>query len=159
MVNDPSMSVNCTLYRVNRLTPLYSVMPLTCRLLGERLQSELDAFWGPIQDATLQYGTEARRFADWLLRRIESGALPGGPVEDAIQFELAAYEVRTAPREALDAEAGDPRQRLLRFRHRVESVLAGDNAAELMEGTLSDEQWVLLDATGDALEVRRVTVS
>ena len=34
IVMDDGMAANCTLYRVNRLVPVYGVMPLTCRLLG-----------------------------------------------------------------------------------------------------------------------------
>ena len=45
MVQHEAMSVNCSLYRVNRLIPVYSVLPHSCRLLGDRLMVELDAFW------------------------------------------------------------------------------------------------------------------
>ena len=55
MVHHEAMSVNCSLYRVNRLIPVYSVLPHSCRLLGDRLMDELDAFWAASRHATLQY--------------------------------------------------------------------------------------------------------
>jgi hypothetical protein len=158
MVRDPAMSVNCTLYRVNRLTPIYSVLPLTCSYLGDRLSSELDLFWASFDDATLQYGKEARRFGNWLLSRIAAGRMAGGPIEDAIRFELAAFEVRTAPR--VSTPPGDsphPRTRLVRFEYEPQHVLnpvIGEEMVPAPEG-----RWVLLDATGESLEVHCLDVS
>ena len=81
MVHDRAMSINCTLYRVNRLTPVYSVLPLTCAFLGDRLLYELKSFWESFDDASLQYRREAWRFGHWLQKRIASGLLEGGPIE------------------------------------------------------------------------------
>lgn len=152
MVRDHAMSVNCTLYRVNRLTPIYSVLPLTCSYLGDRLSPELDAFWASFDDATLQYGKEARRFGNWLLSRIAAGQIAGGPIEDAIRFELAAFEVRTATRASTPAgESPHPRTRLVRFEyepHRVLNPVIEDEMVPVPDG-----RWVLLDATGETLEV------
>jgi hypothetical protein len=152
MVRDSAMSVNCTLYRVNRLTPIYSVLPLTCSYLGDRLGSELDLFWASFDDATLQYGKEARRFGDWVLSRIAAGQIAGGPIEDAIRFELAVFEVRTAPRVAtLPGESPHPRTQVVRFEYEPRQVLdpaLGDKVVPVANG-----RWVLLDATGEALEV------
>jgi hypothetical protein len=142
MVRDRAMSVNCTLYRVNRLTPIYSVLPLTCFYLGDRLGSELDVFWASFDDATLQYGKEAWRFGNWLFARIAAGAIPRGPVEDAIRFELAAFEVRTAP---------PPRTRLLHFAYEPRAVLNPASGDDLVPAPC--DRWVLLDATGASLEV------
>jgi hypothetical protein len=154
MVRDEAMSINCTLYRVNRLTPLYSVLPLTCLLLGDRLGLELEEFWKSFDDATLQYRREAWRFGEWLLKRIGAGLLNGGPIEDAIRFELAAFEVRTAPRESGQTDAySHPRKRLERFAYDPEQLLK--HATGPLE-PLSREEWILLDATGDELVVHRL---
>ena len=78
MVHHEAMSVNCSLYRVNRLIPVYSVLPHSCRLLGDRLMDELDAFWAASRHATLQYRWESWRFGLWLEERIAARRLPGG---------------------------------------------------------------------------------
>jgi hypothetical protein len=154
MVREKAMSINCTLYRVNRLTPVYSVLPLTSSFLGDSLLFELEAFWASFDDATLQYRREAWRFGEWLLNRIALGVLPGGPIEDAIRFELAAFEVRTAPRESGQADCyPHPRKRLVRFAYDPHQVL---NHASGPLAPLSREEWVLLDATGDELAVHRL---
>lgn len=139
MVLDEAMSVNCTLYRVNRLTPVYSVLPLTCMMLGDSVTQELDAFWEASRDATLQYRWEAWRFGTWLLDRIASGAIPDGPLASVIQFELACFDVRTAPR-------GESRKRILRLRH---DIFAPDRLSP-------SGCELLLDATGPELNVHKV---
>jgi hypothetical protein len=158
MVRDQAMSVNCTLYRVNRLTPIYSVLPLTCTYLGDRLSSELDLFWASFDDATLQYGKEARRFGDWVFCRIAAGRIARGPIEDAIRFELAAFEVRTAPR--VSPPPGDsphPRTRLVRFEYEPRHVLNAVIGEEMVPAP--GGRWVLLDATGVSLEVHCLDTS
>ena len=98
MVHHEAMSVNCSLYRVNRLIPVYSVLPHSCRLLGDRLMDELDAFWAASRHATLQYRWESWRFGLWLEERIAARRLPAGPVEDAIRLEMAMFDVQAAQR-------------------------------------------------------------
>jgi hypothetical protein len=156
MARDEAMSANCTLYRVNRLTPVYSVLPLTCRLLADDLAPELEGFWRASRDATLQYGWESWRFGLWLQQRIEAGAIAGGPLADAIAFELAAYEVRTAPRSPGAAGADPARRRWLQVRHDPDALLdPGARIADIR--ALPAPCWLLLDASGDELEVRRVS--
>jgi hypothetical protein len=45
VVRQPGMSVSCTLYRVNRLTPLATLHPVSCRLLGSRFVVVAERFW------------------------------------------------------------------------------------------------------------------
>lgn len=145
IVTDDGMAANCTLYRVNRLVPVYGVMPLTCRLLGAALLPELEAFWGACDRATLQYRLEAWRFGEWLLDRLTTGALPRGPLEDVIRFELAAYEVRTAPH-------GSDRRQIVPFRYDPAVLLDPDGDLSGLEA-LARPIGLLLDGTGDSLEV------
>jgi hypothetical protein len=157
MVCDPGMSINCTLFRVNRLTPVYSVLPLTCAILGHRLLPELEAFWDSCEEATLQYRREAWRFGRWLQERITSGILQGGPIEDAIQFELAAFDVRIAPRHTEDDQGANehPRRRFLRFTYDPCLVLDPTTDWTSLE-PLPHQELILLDATGGYLEVYRL---
>src|SRR5882672_11333937 len=55
LVRQKGMSVNCSLYRMNRITPLYTLMPLTCSLLGPRLIGEAEEFWRAYDKSDLQF--------------------------------------------------------------------------------------------------------
>ena len=156
MVRDEAMSTNCTLYRVNRLTAIYSVLPLTCKLLGQHLNAELEGFWEASRDATLQYGWEAWRFGTWIQTRIASGNLPGGAVEDAVRFELAAYEVQSAPRDVEDnAKHSHPRKRLIQLHYDPQQLLDPNIDSDTLV-PLPAAAWLLLDATGDSLQLSKV---
>src|SRR6266545_1183805 len=75
VVQQPGMEVNCALYRVNRLSPIYSLMPYTCFLLGDRLMGEAIEFWKDFGETRLQLNEEAQKFGDFLRKRIEHGLL------------------------------------------------------------------------------------
>src|ERR1051326_2171080 len=40
VVQQPGMFVNCSLYRANRLSPIYNLVPRTCFLLGDALVAD-----------------------------------------------------------------------------------------------------------------------
>jgi hypothetical protein len=163
------MSVNCTLYRVNRVTPLYTLLPRTCSLLGERLAEELEAFWRQ-SETDLQYGPELERFARFLRGRVASGELVSPLLAEMLEFELAWNSLRYVPRRAIladiesaaarGAEAGvrvNPLVRVVRFAHDPVAVLrlvadgaGGEQAGELEPG----EHYLLLDATTPQIELR-----
>ena len=151
MVHHEAMSVNCSLYRVNRLIPVYSVLPHSCRLLGDRLMDELDAFWAASRHATLQYRWESWRFGLWLEERIAARRLPGGPVEDAIRLEMAMFDVQAAQR----GDHGGSRRRIVLLRYDPDELLDPTIAAEDLQ-PLASGVTVVIDATGEELAVRRV---
>lgn len=151
MVQHESMSVNCSLYRVNRLIPVYSVLPHSCRLLGDRLMVELDAFWAASRHATLQYRWESWRFGLWLEERIARHQLPGGPVEDAIRLEMAMFDVQAAAR---DGKCGS-RRRVVLLRYDPEELLDPTIPADELQ-PLASGVTVLIDATGKQLSVHRI---
>ena len=151
LVHHEAMSVNCSLYRVNRLIPVYSVLPHSCRLLGDRLMDELDAFWAASRHATLQYRWESWRFGLWLEERIAARRLPGGPVEDAIRLEMAMFDVQAAAR----GGNGGSRRRVVLLRYDPDELLDPTIAAEDLQ-PLASGVTVLIDATGKQLSVRRV---
>ena len=146
IVRDEGMTANCTLYRVNRLVPVYAVLPLTCRLLGAALLPQLERFWAACEGATLQYRLEAWRFGDWLLERLRDGSLARGPLEDVIRFERAAYEVQTAP------HGSDRRRQIVSFRYDPAVLLDPDADLSALE-PLPHGIELLLDGTSGALEV------
>jgi hypothetical protein len=136
------------------LTLVYSVLPLTCGLLRKRLIPLLETFSGLSRDPTGQYGREAVRFGGWLQEQIAAGVQPGGPVEDALAFELAAFEVRTAgPAEG--GEGTGVRTTWVHFRYEPEEVLNPSRGVRVLQ-PLSREAWLLLDCTAGELKVYRV---
>jgi hypothetical protein len=151
MVHHEAMSVNCSLYRVNRLIPVYSVLPHSCRLLGGRLMDELDAFWAASRHATLQYRWESWRFGLWLEERIATRRLPAGPVEDAIRLEMAMFDVQAAQRSG----TGGSRRRVVLLRYDPDELLDPAIPAEDLQ-PLASGVTVLIDATGKQLAVRRI---
>lgn len=98
------MSVNCTLYRVNRITPVYTLLPLTCFLLGDDLIGEMEAFWAAFPHTDLQYRAETARFAQFLRGRIQPRQLHNAFLREVLDFELAANELRFAPRRQIVRE-------------------------------------------------------
>jgi hypothetical protein len=120
ILNDPAMSVNCMLYRVNRMTPLLSVLPLTCGHLARAIPEEFDEFWGAHPDAMPQFGAEARRLISWLEQRVTRRAIPAGPFLDAARFELAAFELLVS---------GIDGTRTVEFRHDPLDVLTSTTIA------------------------------
>ena len=74
-VRQPGMSVSCSIYRSNRMTPLYTMLHFTCVLLGERLKPVVDDFWATADAPDLQFKPEIERFAQYLGRRLAEGSL------------------------------------------------------------------------------------
>ncbi len=149
MAGDEAMSINCSLYRVNRLIPVYSVLPHSCRLLAGRLMEELEAFWAASRHATLQYRWESWQFGLWIQERIAAGRLPDGPVADAVRLELALFDAQAAGR-----DDGDGRLRIVRRRYAPARLLDPAIPPEALE-PLPREIAVMVDATGSELAVRR----
>jgi hypothetical protein len=139
----------CVALRDGR-TEVLSVLPHSCRLLGDRLMGALDTFWSASRHATLQYSWESWRFGLWLEERIAARQLPGGPVEDAIRLELAIFDVQAAAR-----GNGRNRWRIVLLRYDPDELFDPAIAAEDLQPIASGVT-VLVDATSDQLAIRRI---
>jgi hypothetical protein len=173
----PGMSTCCTLYRINRLTPIYTLLPYTCFLLAHDLQKELDVFWEVYRDTDLQFEQESRRFAEFLLRRIDAGHLSDPFLEEVIRFEMTLNALRFRPRPAFLDVPTDPdsthqpvltrqkltlnaRVRLVPFRHEPLTLLHAlaekrsprHDLRDLTEGDF----YLLLDARGEGVEAQPI---
>jgi len=124
------MSVSCSMYRSNRVTPIYTLLNFTCFLLGDKLKEELEGYWASSELIDLQYKEEIERFGQYLKRRIHDGAIKSQFVEEVLDFELAMNELQFVPRKRLleqirntQSERGSdlfqlsPLVRIVRFRH------------------------------------------
>lgn len=152
MARDEATSINCSLYRVNRLIPVYSVLPHSCRLLGDRLMEELEAFWAASRHATLQYRWESWQFGLWIQERIAAGRLSDGPVADAVRLELALFDAQAAG-SASCGETGAGDKRTVRLRYDPDRLLDPAIPADTLE-FLAQEIAVVVDATGGQLAIR-----
>jgi hypothetical protein len=94
MVRDPLMATNCALYRANRITPIFMFFPMTCRLLGEKLRSVIDAFWCTNSIVDLQYASETARFAGFLRSRLQMGLIRSSYLDEILAYEASAIELR-----------------------------------------------------------------
>jgi hypothetical protein len=149
------MSTSCTLHRVNRITPIFEYLPLTCALLGDDLIREAELFWDEGAASDLQFGPESERFAEFLKRRVRTGAVADPYLEDVVEFELTANRFRARLREE---DPGDGRLvATTTFRHEPTELLAA-----LIDGRRPDREpargefVVTLDASGGELAIARV---
>lgn len=171
VVQQPGMFVNCSLYRANRLSPLYNLLPRTCFLLGDALLDEATEFWKDFDESRLQYDEEVERFGDFLLRRIQTGFLQNPMLAEVLEYELALNEFRYTPRlevlsrlEVSKTVAREskgvrlhPLIRILLFRHEPRPLLElldelRSPPYELAEG----EFCLLLDGRGEEVETKLI---
>jgi len=95
--------------RLDRSSPINTLLPFTCLALGGRLDGELDSFWKSVGFADLSFDAVIERFAHFLKRRVENGTLRTYFLPELLDFELAAHELRfTARTPYLDG--GVPRE-------------------------------------------------
>jgi hypothetical protein len=158
------MATNCTLYRSNRVTPIYTLLHYTCVVLGERLKETLDAYWGATDLRDLQFKNEIDRFAGFLRERIARGVVTDPLVEDVLDFELAVNELRFAPRRAILSriEAGGDTvpppdvhrlTRVVRFRHEPSALLNALAEGRVPSGVPEVETFLLLSVVDGELSV------
>lgn len=149
VVRQPGMSTSCTLYRVNRMTPLSGYLPLTCRLLGDELVHEAELFWAESPPDDLHFRREPERFARFLEQRVASGAIADPYLLEVLRFELAVNRLHVATR----AE-DDPLTAVVHFDHEPIVLLGclADRRRPDPEPTRG-EFFVLLDATGGEIRL------
>ncbi|MGD0151926.1 MAG: hypothetical protein ABSB77_25390 [Xanthobacteraceae bacterium] len=130
------MSTNCSLYRANRVTPLYMLLTYTCRSLGDQFRSLLDEFWDAKIYRDGQFSSEVERFAAFLRKRIADGIVSSPFTAELLEFELKLNALRSAPRKQLLREVKTlpapgpdtpcrihPLARLVRFHHDPDALL------------------------------------
>lgn len=171
VVQQPGMFVNCSLYRANRLSPIYNLVPHTCFLLGDALLDEATEFWKGFKETRLQFHEEVKQFGDFLRRRIELGFLQNSILAEVLEYELALNEFRYTPRldvlsrlELSKTVARESKRirlhpliRVLLFRHEPGRLLGllderRPPPYDLAEG----EFWLLLDGKGEEVETKLV---
>jgi hypothetical protein len=111
------MSANCTVYRATRVTPLYTLLPMTFAALGTAMTAELDDYWAATSRMDVHFDIEIGRFGTHLKQRLEQGRveIPHDPlaVIDLLTIELARETLRlasanTAGKESLVTTSYEP---------------------------------------------------
>lgn len=163
MVWQRGMSTTCSVYRSNRITPLYTMLPHTFTLLGDALEPLLDAYWTDVELRDIEFHQETERFAHFLRQRLASGALDDPFVAEVLAFELAVNELRYAPRRAILAKLRDadtivlhPLVRVVRFAHDPDEVLGALARGEVPHGIAESESYLVLSAIDEELAVQDV---
>jgi hypothetical protein len=142
MVAHRGMAANWTLYRANRLTPLFRLLPLTFAALGEGRRQLLDQFWAG-SDASLQNADEAARFCRFILDQATAGDIEDPVILAVTRLEMMGCELRFLPRRRIlnDLRAAQPKMapgtrlvphplvRVVTFPHEPDLLLAA-----LMQG-------------------------
>ena len=164
------MSTNCSLYRANRITPLYTHLTLTCTLLAERLMSEVELFWQDCDESDLQFEPEITRFVAFLRARARAGDLDSPFLGAVIDFEFAVNELLYLPRRRLAEQVAQapidrelavvephPLVRVVRFEHEPTPLLTALAARQPPPGDLrTGEFFVVVRATDDDIDVVEV---
>jgi hypothetical protein len=170
IVSQPGMSTNCTLYRVNRITPIYTFLPLTCFILGDSLKHEIELFWESYQDTDLQFKQEIDHFTEFLMGQVRAAQIENPFLKEVLEFEMAVNELRFLPRHHIantligsDQTRPDtplklhPLVKLAQFRHDPSVLLKFFGEMHpLPDGIEEGEFYLLLDATGDDLQVKNI---
>lgn len=168
VVQQPGMFVNCSLYRANRLSPIYNLVPHTCFLLGDALVNEATEFWQGFKETRLQFHDEAKEFCAFLRRRLELGVVENPMLGEVIEYELALNEFRYTPRLdvlarlELNRSVGKrvqlhPLIRVILFRHEPRRLLELLDERQPPPYELPDgEFWLLLDGKGEEVEIKLI---
>ena len=137
VVRQRGMSTNCTLYRSNRVTPIYMLLNYTCRSLGDQFKALLDQFWEMKHFQDSHFHSEVERFGAFLHQRLADGTVSSPFTAELLQFELALNGLEFGPRKELLRELENlpppepdtpcrlhPLVRIVRFRHDAATLLA-----------------------------------
>jgi hypothetical protein len=158
VARQPGMATSCALYRMNRVTPLYTYLRLTCHALGSDLRRELDLFW-ELQPAHAQFAQEVARFGAFVRSRVRDGALPP-LVEEVLDLELAVNELRygrgDSAGEAVTASGGLTLRedaRVVRLSREPLALLAALDRREPVEDVPVALHYVLVVNGDDGLDV------
>lgn len=124
IVRQKGISACCSLYRMNRVTPVYSQLSNTCALLKDKLIPLIEEFWRYLTKPSLQFREEVLEFGDFLMNKINTEIISIPYLKEVLQLEIAMNELSYLP---------EGEYRMLRFEHDIFFVLKA-----LAEGKLEN---------------------
>ncbi len=160
------MSTNCTLYRSNRVTPIYTLLSYTCLSLGGQFGGLMDQFWEAREYGDGQFHSEVERFGAFLRQRIANGAIASPFAGELLEFELAMNELEFGPRKEVLCEVArrlppqddtlcqlHPLARIVRFKHSPALLLGAAAAGDLPPDLPLQETLVILSILDGDLKI------
>jgi len=172
VVYQQGMSTNCTLYRVNRITPIYTLLPNTSFLLGDELVKWADYFWAQ-QKTDMQFKSEVESFGELIKQHIQLGNIQNDFLEEILDFELAINSFRFLPKKDIlnkltRANMGSsltevrlhPLIKVIRFSHEPILLLSLLASAQLPPAdTPKGEYYLLVDAAASDVVIKKIDPS
>jgi hypothetical protein len=122
IVHQKGMSVCCTLYRMNRLTPLATLLPLTCQLLGDERFFELATQFWRLRRTEMQYSSETEAFRDYLEFSVAGGRIDEPCLLEVINFEVALNRLQFGINN-MSGNTADSQTEVVHFSHNPQDVL------------------------------------
>lgn len=166
------MSVSCSIYRSNRITPLYTMLNFSCLLLADRLKAEVDEYWASSDSPDLQFKPEIERFGRFLKRRMAAGAITNPFLDEVLDFELAVNALQFISRQRIVAQIEEARLRgksgalqlnplirVVRFRHEPFGLLDRLGREEMRLGEEpTGEFFIVVDAGEEQIQLKQLDV-
>jgi hypothetical protein len=132
-----------TLHKSFRLGKLYTLLPLTCALLGDDLlATEVSLYWAAHIPTSFYFLGEAIEFCDHLLGRLGEGRIAVDHLDEIVAYERAGLELER-PR----PEGELPEPQVVLFRHDPEAVISAVARGE-SPGELPEAEVVLIGTRG-----------
>jgi hypothetical protein len=163
------MSVNCTLYRSNRITPIYTLLNYTCLSLGAQFEPLIYQYWEARQYQDGQFHSEVDRFGAFLRQRIASGAISSPYSGELLEFELAMNALEFGSRKAVLRELAclpppqpdtpcrlHPLARVVRFVHDPTALLRAAALGDIPPDVPAKDAFVVLSVLDGDLKVMRL---
>ena len=164
------MSVSCSIYRSNRITPLYTFLHFACLLLADGLKTEVDQYWASADAPDLQFKPEVERFGRFLKSRIVTNAITNPFLDEVLDYELAVNALQFISRQKILAQIQSARSRpepgplqlnplirIVRFRHEPFELLKYLGQEQVPPGEVpSGEFFIVLDAAEEQIQLKQL---
>jgi|KBSMisStandDraft_5_1062788.scaffolds.fasta_scaffold01825_2 hypothetical protein len=124
IVRQRGIAACLSLYRMNRVTPVYSQLSNTCSLLGDGLIPLVEEFWRHLTKPSLQFREEVLEFGQFLMNKIDTGLINMPYLREVLQLEMAMNELSYLP---------EGEYRVLKFEHDIFSILQSLSTGRLQE--------------------------
>lgn len=121
VVQQPGMSLNCTIARGNRFDAIGEIFPMTCVLLEPVLRDLLDELWEHHRPTNYQFTGEEEAFAGIVRRKIESGEISIPYLEEIFAYEGLCWELAQHMRNQTDPDSEV--SAIVEFQHPPELLL------------------------------------
>lgn len=104
VVQQPGMSLNCTLARGNRFEAIGEVFPMTCVLLEPILKALLAELWDKVRPTNYQFAGEDEAFANAVKEKLETNAVSIPYLDEVFRYECLCLKMAQEMRNQTDPD-------------------------------------------------------